>query len=89
MNDFTERVADLNGAKVYVTVRADFDQQGNITPLSVKWEDGRIFEIDQILDVRRNASFKAGGTGLRYTIRIGSNKTQLFYENPSWFVERR
>ena len=78
-----------NQNKVYVRVQAEFDEEGNITPLSVKWENGRVDEIDRVLDVRRSASRKAGGTGMRYTVRIGRNQTQLFYEDPAWFVERK
>lgn len=79
----------MNRAKVYVNVLAKFDAEGNITPISVEWEDGRIYEIDRVLDVRRGSSLKAGGTGMRYTIRIGRNQTMLYYENPAWFVERK
>lgn len=78
-----------NQNKVYVRVQAEFDEEGNITPLSVKWENGRVYEIDRVLDVRRSASRKAGGTGMRYTVRIGWNQTHLFYEDPAWFVERK
>ena len=68
-------------------VTAKFDKDGNITPLSIIWEDGTLFEIDQVLGIRRAASLKAGGQGIRYTIRIGSNRTYLCYEEPHWFVE--
>ena len=30
--------------KVYVEVTARFDVEGNITPLSVTWEDGTFYE---------------------------------------------
>ena len=60
---------------------------GNITPISVVWEDGRSFEIDRVLDVRRAASLKAGGIGVRYLCRISGRETFLYYEDPRWFVE--
>ena len=44
--------------KVYVEVTAKFDTEGNITPLSVTWEDGTVYEIDRILDKRRAAILK-------------------------------
>ena len=37
--------------------------------------------------VRRASSRKVGGDGICYTVRIGSNVTYLFYEDPRWFVE--
>jgi hypothetical protein len=58
------------GNKVFVEITAKHDIQGNIRPLTVKWEDGRIFEVDRLLDVRKAASLKAGGMGIRYTCRI-------------------
>ena len=73
--------------KVYVEVTAKFDTEGNITPLSVTWEDGMVYEIDRILDRRRAASLKAGGIGMRYTCRILGQRSYLYYEDPRWFVE--
>ena len=73
--------------KVYVEVTAKFDTGGNITPLSVTWEDGTVYEIDRILDKRRAASLKAVGIGMRYTCRISGRQSYLYYEDPRWFVE--
>ena len=73
--------------KVYVEVVAKFDIDGQLFPLSIKWEDGTVFAIDRILDVRRAASLKAGGIGIRYTCRILGKETYLYYEEPKWFVE--
>ena len=75
--------------KVFVEVIAKFDAEGNITPLSIRWEDGTNFPIDRVLDKRRAASLKAGGQGIRYTIRINNRQTYLFYEEPRWFVEAK
>lgn len=76
-------------AKVYVAVEADFSAEGKIMPRSVTWEDGRRFPIDRVMDVRRAASLKAGGAGIRYTVRIGRATTCLYFEEDRWFVERR
>ena len=73
--------------KVYVEVTAKFDTEGNITPLSVTWEDGTVYEIDRILDKRRAASLKAVGIGMRYTCRISGRQSYLYYDEPRWFVE--
>lgn len=72
---------------MFVEVTAKFDTQGDITPLSITWADGTVFEIDRVLDKRRAASLKAGGQGIRYTIRVNGHSTYLFYEEPRWFVE--
>lgn len=75
--------------KVFIEVTAKFDIDGNITPLYIKWEDGRIYQIDKILDKQRAASLKAGGQGTRYTCKIEGKQTYLFYEEPKWFVEAK
>ena len=73
--------------KVFVEVTAKFDVDGRVTPLSLLWEDGTVYEIDKVLDVRRAASLKAGGMGIRYTVRILGKQSFLYYEEPRWFVE--
>ena len=42
--------------KTYVDVLARFDAAGKVTPVRIKWEDGRVFPVDRVLDVRRAAS---------------------------------
>ena len=73
--------------KVYVSVIVQFDEEGTMRPKFVRWEDNTLYEIDRVLDVRRAASLKAGGIGLRYTIRIHGKATHLYFEDPQWFVE--
>ncbi|MDD5952485.1 MAG: hypothetical protein PUC32_02345 [Oscillospiraceae bacterium] len=75
--------------KIFVEVIAKTDVDGNVLPLSLRWQDGTIYEIDRVLDVRRAASLKAGGMGIRYTVRIRGKERFLFYEKPRWFVEGR
>lgn len=75
--------------KVIVKVNAQFNENGQIFPIAVVWEDGRTFEVDRILDVRQAASLKAGGQGIRYTCRIRGKQRYLWFENPVWFVEGR
>ncbi len=73
--------------KVFVEVDAHFDTAGKVTPTAIKWEDGRVFEVDRVLDARQAASMKAGGQGMRYLCRILGKETYLWYEGPNWFVE--
>ncbi|GHV28320.1 hypothetical protein FACS18948_7030 [Clostridia bacterium] len=83
--------------KVYVPVTADFDAYGRVTPLSFRWEDGRVYEVDKVLDVHASYAQKSGGQGDRYTIKIRNQIRFLYFEhNPQygqrvtgrWFVER-
>lgn len=76
--------------KIYVDVVAEFTQDGCLNPKSIRWEDGRVFEIQKVIDVRRAASLKVGGVGTRYTCIISGQQKHLFYEdNNLWFVERK
>ena len=73
--------------KVYVEVAAVFSPEGQILPRQIRWEDGTLFPIDRVVDIRRAAATKAGGCGLRYTIRIRGKETYLFLDEDHWFVE--
>ena len=75
--------------KRYVTVVAQTDETGEVTPLTIVWEDGRRYTIDRVLDRRQAHSLKTGGTGIRYTVRVGGQATYLWYEGPRWFVEAK
>ncbi len=74
--------------KINLQVNADFDLDGNIRPRTITWEDGRVFEIDRILDVRRAASLKAGGLDIRYICRIRGKEVRLFNDEGHWFMEK-
>ena len=70
-----------------------YKKDGTMMPAVLKWEDGQMYEIDRVLDVRRAAS-EAGSMGVRYTVRIMGQNRRIFYEDtysdtgkPRWFVE--
>jgi len=73
--------------KVFVEVTGRFTEDGKITPLSLKWEDGRVYDIDRVTDVRNRASMRAGGKGMRYECQIRNRSSFLYYEDGKWFVE--
>lgn len=70
-----------------IDVVANMSKIGFITPLYIKWEDGRIFEIEKILDIRKKASLKGGGMGMRYTCLINSQEKYIWLDDYIWFVE--
>ncbi len=76
-------------SKVFVEVIAKFTKDGGKIPLRIKWQDGRTFDIDKVTDVRRAASLKAGGQGIRYRCRINGRETYLWLEEDKWFVNSR
>ncbi len=84
--------------KVYVPVKVAFDEAGRMFPRAIVWEDGKVYEIDKVLDVRPTYAARAGGQGDRYTIRMKGQQTYLYFEHNldfgcaitgRWFVERR
>ena len=77
-----------NPNKIYVSVKAVFYPDGGLKPISLIWEDGHEYAIDKITDIRRAASLKAGGTGIRYTCMIENKQIYLFLEEDRWFMER-
>ncbi|MBE5877952.1 MAG: hypothetical protein E7290_13855 [Lachnospiraceae bacterium] len=79
----------MEGNKVYVDVTAEFSAEGVLTPKSFRWTDGKVYEIQKVKDVRRVASLKAGGVGMRYTCVVNGRESYLYYEdNNMWFMER-
>ena len=77
----------MTDTKIYVDVTAIFSKDGILTPKSFVWEDGSLYEIQRIKDVRRAASLKA--VGQRYTCVVDGREVYLFYEdNNMWFMEK-
>ena len=80
----------MENCKVYVSVTAVFTKDGKLVPKSFVWKNGHVYEIQKVTDVRRAASLRAGGVGLRYTCIVDGRESHLFYEeNNLWFVEER
>ncbi len=71
--------------KYYVDVVTLIFYDGTFKPLFVCW-DHHHYRIDKVLTVRETYS-KAGGCGICYTCRIGSQQRNLFWERNRWFLE--
>ena len=69
----------MESSKVYVNVMAEFTNDGRLLPRSFIWKDGHVYEIQKVTDVRRAASLKAGGAGIRYTCIVDGKESHLFY----------
>lgn len=81
--------------KQYVKVVSDFDATGYMQPTSIIWDDGRVFQIEQVRDFRPAESI-ANLHGDRYTVLINGQERHLFFERVDplfsgrfgrWFVE--
>lgn len=75
--------------KAYVPVNADIDKEGVIHPRFILWDNGLVFQIEDILYKCRASSKKVGGGGIRYTILVKGHQSFLFQEGTKWFVEAK
>ncbi len=75
--------------RAYVRVLVDVGEDGGAQPLCIYWRDGRRFEVDRLLEVRRAAATRTGGQGVRYTCRINDRRVYLFEDGGRWFVEAK
>ena len=70
-----------------ITVIARMQDNGKVIPLTILWSNEKSFEIDKVLDIRKKASTKGGGKGLRYTCKILGQERFLWLDDNIWFVE--
>ena len=94
VNDTIEHKLHMdNGYKAYVDVNEVHLKDGRIFPISFVWEDGSRYNIERIIEVCHAASLKAGGAGIRYTVRTSNCDSYMFLEGDSgshkWFMERK
>ncbi|NCD09681.1 MAG: hypothetical protein EOL98_09690 [Negativicutes bacterium] len=74
--------------KIILTVNVRHEKDGRALPTSIVWEDGRLFTIDKVLDIRRAACLKSGGVGIRYICKICGKTVALYDEEGIWFMEK-
>ncbi|MCL2320880.1 MAG: hypothetical protein FWC47_02100 [Oscillospiraceae bacterium] len=74
--------------KIFIKIVAEFNTRGEIKPLMIIWEDGRKFEIDQVMDKKNCASLKHGGVGTRYVCRVRNRIIRIFLEDNKWFLDK-
>lgn len=70
-----------------VSVIASIQPNGVVIPQILIWENGKKYAIDKVLDIRKKASTKGGGMGLRYTCRFGNHERYLWLDGYVWFIE--
>ena len=80
----------------YVKVTSNFDATGYMIPLSITWDDGRTFPIEQVRDFCPASRLCSGRSEACYTVVIRGQEKHLSFERsdplfPSrigrWFVE--
>ena len=78
-----------NPYKALVRVAAVCYAIGFVTPYAFWWENGKFFEIDDVMGWERAASVRAGIIGTRYAVRVRNRETFLYRDDDLWFMERR
>ena len=80
---------EIQCRKAYVSVNVDVDEEGTMHPRYIRWANGLIYQIDQIVYKCRASSKKVSGGGIRYTVMIRGKESFLFHEGEKWFVEAK
>lgn len=75
--------------KEYVDILLAVTSDGFIRPVKLKLDNDEVYTVDRVIDVRRAASTKVGGTGIRYTVEILGKQTFIFEDDGRWFVEAK
>jgi hypothetical protein len=77
--------------KKYVDVQCLYTKEPKVIPLIIYFDEYHKYEVDKVIDVRKGASLKVGGQGLRFTVRVCGKETFLFYDScdNKWFVEEK
>ena len=71
----------------YIDVIALMPSNGKVIPKSIIWETGQVFEIDKVIDIKRLASTKGGGAGIRFLCQIKDQRKSIFLNGYTWFIE--
>jgi len=70
--------------RVSVAVNCSVDTDGIMIPLSIRWQDGRRWEIERVLHTCRSPDLSF--TGIRYTVLIGGAEKHLYRDDTQWYV---
>ena len=85
-------------AKVYVQVKVFFDPAGFMKPVELIWKDGKIFRIDQVIDMHESQAAYSSVRRDKYTVKICGQQCSLYVERTRlphgmqvgrWYVERK
>ena len=77
--------------KVCVDASVMFSKLGRMIPTAIRWEDGKIYPVDRVLEARVADRATTGISGMRYVCIIGRKKVNIYYESfeNTWCVERK
>ena len=70
--------------KVYMDMEVEFTQDGALIPRKLRWKDGRVWVIDQLLHVCEVHDKE--NRGIRYTVKIGSAERYIYKAGHDWYL---
>ncbi len=70
--------------KVPVGVLTQFDAAGDAHPISITWEDGRVYPIESVIELR---PARSSPTRFRYTVMIYGQETYLYRTGDQWHMD--
>ncbi len=78
--------------KAYVSVLLSVNEEGGITPLALRWEDGRKYYFEKVLEEKFAPPPHTGGElTKRYRVLVSGRERAIYCETPTnrWFVEKK
>lgn len=79
----------MGTGKIYVNVIAKFDKDGTITPMTLEWKNGLLYDVESVRTLGECPSRRAGGQGVCFMVQIGGNQAILSFEDPCWFIGQK
>ena len=81
----------MNHEKIYVVTFLRISEDGIMKPVAVEWTDGKLFEIDKVVDERNAPPEHTGGVLTRKYRVVIRGKEKIIYldkQTNRWFVEK-
>lgn len=82
-------IAEMQTAQIYVNVIAKFDKDGTITPITLEWKNGVLYDVERVRTLGECPSRRMGGQGVRFMVQIDGSQAILSFEDPCWFIGRK
>ena len=76
----------MGAARIYINVIAKFDKDGTITPMTLEWKDGLLYDVERVQTLGEIPSRRFGGQGVRFMVQVGDRQAILSFEDPCWFI---
>ncbi len=75
--------------KLFLHVIADMRPNAQIMPLTIIWDDGRTFDIEDVFDIKRTILKDFGEQCLTFYCKIGGRRKLIYLDSCyQWFVIR-